>query len=77
MGDNTNGLYVAWCTKEAIYKWNGEKGLEFKKHIHMKPFKLKESGCLEALVELNTGVKALNVNYFKNDDGYMLAYVVA
>ncbi|RZL50930.1 MAG: 4'-phosphopantetheinyl transferase superfamily protein [Pedobacter sp.] len=77
IGDNTNGLYVAWCAKEAIYKWHGKKGLEFKQHIHIKPFKLKEEGSLQALVELPTGTKELTVNYFKTKDGYMLGYVVA
>ncbi|SFG60709.1 4'-phosphopantetheinyl transferase family protein [Pedobacter insulae] len=77
IGDNTNGLYVSWCAKEAIYKWNGRKGLEFKQHIHIKPFKLKDEGILQAVVELPEGTKALDVNYFKTDDGYMLGYVVA
>lgn len=77
IGDNTNGLYVAWCAKEAIYKWHGKKGLEFKQHIHIKPFKLKDEGSLQALVELPAGTKELMVNYFKTKDGYMLGYVVA
>ena len=77
IGDNTNGLYVAWCAKEAIYKWHGKKGLEFKQHIHIKPFKLKDEGSLQALVELPAGTKELTVNYFKTKDGYMLGYVVA
>ncbi|WP_113654548.1 4'-phosphopantetheinyl transferase family protein [Pedobacter namyangjuensis] len=77
IGDNTNGLYVAWCAKEAIYKWHGKKGLEFKQHIHIKPFKLKEEGSLQALVELPAGTRELTVNYFKTKDGYMLGYVVA
>lgn len=77
IGDNTNGLYVAWCAKEAIYKWHGKKGLEFKQHIHIKPFKLKDEGTLQALVELPTGTKELMVNYFKTKDGYMLGYIVA
>lgn len=77
IGDNTNGLYVCWCAKEAIYKWHGKKGLEFKKHIHIKPFKLKDEGSLQALVELPDGTRELTVNYFKTTDGYMLGYVVA
>ncbi|MES2417931.1 MAG: 4'-phosphopantetheinyl transferase superfamily protein [Bacteroidota bacterium] len=77
IGDNTNGLYVSWCAKEAIYKWNGRKGLEFKQHIHIKPFKLKDEGTLQVLVELPEGTKALDVNYFKTKDGYMLGYVIA
>ncbi len=77
IGDNTNGLYVCWCAKEAIYKWHGKKGLEFKRDIHIKPFKLGEEGTLHALVELPNGTKELTINYFKTKDGYMLGYVVA
>ena len=77
IGDNTNGLYVCWCAKEAIYKWHGKKGLEFKQHIHIKTFKLKDEGSLQAIVELPEGTKELTVNYFKTTDGYMLGYVVA
>jgi phosphopantetheinyl transferase len=77
IGDNTLGLYVCWCAKEAIYKWHGKKGLEFKKHIHIKPFKLKDEGSLQAIVELPEGIVTLEVNYFKTTDGYMLGYVVA
>jgi 4'-phosphopantetheinyl transferase len=77
IGDNVNGLYVCWCAKEAIFKWNGRKGLEFKQHIHVKQFKLKDEGELNALVELPEGTRELNVKYFKTSDGYMLGYVVA
>lgn len=77
IGDNTNGLYVCWCAKEAIYKWYGKKGLEFKQHIHIKSFKLKDEGSLQAIVELPEGTRELTVNYFKTTDGYMLGYIVA
>lgn len=77
IGDNVNGLYVCWCAKEAIYKWHGKKGLEFRQHIHIQPFKLKSEGALNAIVELPEGTAQLGVNYFKTEDGYMLGYVVA
>jgi 4'-phosphopantetheinyl transferase len=77
IGDNTNGLYVSWCAKEAVYKWHGKKGLEFKQHIHIKPFKLKGEGSLQVLVELPEGLRELEVHYFKTKDDYMLGYVVA
>jgi phosphopantetheinyl transferase len=77
IGDNTDGLYVCWCAKEAIYKWHGKKGLEFKQHMHIKPFKLKTTGTLQALVDLPTGSKELPISYFKTNDGYMIGYVVA
>lgn len=77
VGDNIDGLYVCWCAKEAIYKWNGRKGLEFKQDIHVKPFKLRNEGQLKALVNLPEGSQELTVQYFKTKDGYMLGYVVA
>jgi len=77
IGDNINGLYVCWCAKEAIYKWNGRRGLEFKQDIHIKPFRLKSEGKLTALVDLPDGGAELTVHYFKMGDGYMLGYVVA
>lgn len=77
IGDNINGLYVCWCAKEAIYKWNGRKGLEFKQDIHIKPFKLGTTGKLDALVDLPDGTRELTVHYFKMTDNYMLGYVVA
>lgn len=77
VGDNTQGLYVCWCAKEAVYKWYGKKGLEFKQHIHIKPFKLKNEGELQVVAELPEGSKLLDVHYFMTPDGYMLGYVVA
>jgi 4'-phosphopantetheinyl transferase len=77
IGENINGLYVCWCAKEAIYKWHGKKQLEFKRDIHILPFKLNDEGSLKARVDLPEGVKEVTVNYFKTKDGYMLGYVVA
>ncbi|RZK50851.1 MAG: 4'-phosphopantetheinyl transferase superfamily protein [Pedobacter sp.] len=76
VGDNIQGLYVCWCAKEAVYKWYGKKGLEFKQHIHVKPFKLKNEGDLQVIAELPEGTKQLQVNYFMTPDNYMVGYVV-
>ena len=76
IGDNIDGLYVCWCAKEAIYKWHGKKELEFKRDIHIRPFKLKQQGELEVLVALPTDPRTLTVSYFKTDDGYMVGYVM-
>ncbi len=76
VGDNTQGLYVCWCAKEAVYKWYGKKGIEFKQHIHIKPFKLKDAGELQVVVELPEGQRTLQVHYFQVPEAYMLAYVV-
>jgi len=75
--DNTEGLYVCWCVKEAVYKWYGKKGLEFKRDIHIQPFELKNDGLLNVIVDLPGGTRNLTVNYFNTITGYMLGYVVA
>ncbi len=77
IGQDINGLYVCWCAKEAIYKWHGKKELEFKRDIHILPFKLREKGTLTAVVNLPEGTKEVEVSYFKTKDGYMMGYVVA
>lgn len=73
---STEGLYVSWCVKEAIYKWNGRRGLELKKDMFVKAFPLKEEGELQAVVSLPDHIQDLSASYFKTSDGYMLAYVM-
>ena len=75
--DNIQALYVCWCVKEAVYKWYGKKGLEFRKHIHIQPFQLYNSGELTVIVNLPEGTQTLTVCYFNTIAGYMLGYVVA
>ncbi len=75
--DNTLALYICWCAKEAIYKWYGKKGLEFRKHIHIFPFEAQEQGMVKARTTLPKGEVMLEVAYFKVEDNYMLGYVAA
>ncbi len=74
---STAGLYVSWCVKEAIYKWNGRRGLELKKDMFVNAFPLQDAGELDATVYLPEQHLPLKAHYFKTDDGYMLAYVMA
>lgn len=75
--DNTDALYVCWCVKEAVYKWYGKKGLEFRKDIHIQPFHLQDEGELTVVVDLPEGTQVVTVCYFNTITGYMLGYVVA
>ena len=75
--NNTNALYACWCVKEAVYKWYGKKGLEFRKHIHIQPFELMDIGSVTVIVDLPEGTQTLTVCYFNTIPGYMLGYVVA
>ena len=75
--DHTQGLYICWCVKEAVYKWYGKKGLEFRKHIRIQPFDIQDEGSLTVLVDLPEGTRTVTVHYFNTIQGYMLGYVVA
>ena len=74
--DNIQGLYACWCAKEAVYKWYGKKGLEFKRDIHIQYFDLQDEGEMTVLVDLPQGTQTLTVYYFNTIEGYMLGYVV-
>ena len=76
LDESIEGLYVCWCVKEAIYKWNGRRGLELKKDMFVKAFELADSGDVEAIVSLPDRKQPLLASYFKTTDGYMLAYVM-
>ncbi|MGN7203311.1 4'-phosphopantetheinyl transferase family protein [Pedobacter sp. SAFR-022] len=75
--DNTLALYICWCAKEAIYKWYGKKGLEFKQHIDIYPFVPQDAGVVRARAVLPEGEVMLEVEYFKVEADYMLGYVAA
>jgi 4'-phosphopantetheinyl transferase len=75
--DTTLALYICWCAKEAIYKWHGRKGLEFRKHIHIYPFQTADAGVINARVQLPDGSVELVVEYVKIENDYMIGFVVA
>ena len=73
--DHTQALYACWCAKEAVYKWYGKKGLEFRRDIHIQEFALQNEGHMTVLVDLPQGRQTLTVHYFNTIEGYMLGYV--
>jgi 4'-phosphopantetheinyl transferase len=75
--NNTLALYICWCAKEAIYKWYGKRGLEFRKHIHIFPFQSADEGLVKAKATLPEGEVMLDVKYFRVQENYMLGYVAA
>jgi phosphopantetheinyl transferase len=36
--NDTQLLTVAWCAKEAVYKWNGKRGVDFIEHLPIDHF---------------------------------------
>ena len=43
-----NLLTLLWCCKDAVFKWYGSAGVDFKDNIHLKPFDLDvDEGIIE------------------------------
>ena len=70
----TQHLTLLWCCKEAVFKWYGSGGIDFKDNIHLKP------------IELNDGEGIINCEFIKEEkaslqirhiffDGLCLAWV--
>jgi len=67
-------LYVCWCAKEAIFKWQGKKGISLKQNIEIEAFHFQETGTLRARLYTPDFSQHLMVDYEKMD-GYLLAYL--
>lgn len=67
-------LFVCWCAKEAIYKWQGKKGLSMKDGISVHPFVYQKKGQLTAELMNDEGTRLLEVHYERLGD-FMMAYV--
>jgi len=67
-------LFVCWGAKEALYKLYGRKELDFREHMHIKPFRYVEKGNLQAWICNEEMDEKFSLNYEKVED-YMLVYV--
>lgn len=73
--DNTKqALFVSWCAKEAVYKWQGEKGLSMKDNISILPFQFKDKGQVQVELIKGDRLQTLEV-YYERLDNYMMAYL--
>lgn len=74
---NASLLTLAWSAKEAIYKWHGFGGLDFKKHIRLKSLiKISASDQIDALYSLEIELPFEMVLVSRMMDGLVLTYVV-
>lgn len=56
-------LTICWSAKEAIYKWNGKRGVDFKKNIHLQPFPCASEGSLRGVFIKEGHSTSLNLNW--------------
>ncbi len=56
-------LCVYWSGKEAIFKLNGKKGLNFKRDIHIAPFELHKRDVIRSEFTLGENTVRVALNY--------------
>lgn len=74
-GNNLELLTILWAAKEAIYKANGKRGVEFSSHISIKPFEDANEGIINGKIENKEAVKNFHL-FFRKQLPYVLALVV-
>jgi phosphopantetheinyl transferase len=58
------GLYMVWCAKEAMYKYYGQKALDFREHLRVYAADLKEvQGTIKGLIHKDNFSKELELQY--------------
>lgn len=56
-------LTVLWCAKEAVFKWWSFGEVDFKEHILLEPFSLKEAGRIAAKFKKDDKNISVEVDY--------------
>jgi phosphopantetheinyl transferase len=62
-GDDPVKLCVYWTGKEAIFKLNGKRGLNFRRDIRIHPFKLVKRNVIRSEFTLNDRAVRLSLDY--------------
>jgi len=68
-----NLLTLLWCCKEAVFKWYGSAGVDFREEIYLKSFEIKDEGTINCeFVKDKTVLPSIQYKFF---DGLCLAWV--
>ncbi|MFQ3577057.1 MAG: 4'-phosphopantetheinyl transferase superfamily protein [Cytophagales bacterium] len=73
--DDTLKLTIAWCAKEAIYKYLGREGISFQQHIFLEDFSVRESGTITAFVRHPDIQESVTLCYLANSE-FCIAYTL-
>ena len=72
---STQHLTLLWCCKEAVFKWYGSGGVDFKDNIHLQSSNLNTDGGIIYCEFVKEEKIPLEIRY-KYFDGLCLAWVV-
>ena len=68
-------LTLAWCAKEALYKLNGQRGLDFREHIRLRLPDSPEADGFFGEIRYGTISRSFRLSFRKIDD-YILVWVL-
>ncbi|MGZ3883892.1 MAG: 4'-phosphopantetheinyl transferase family protein [Bacteroidia bacterium] len=74
-GDNVEKLITYWACKEALYKINSLRNIDFVAHLQVDDFEMAGKGILQGAVRVEDFHKKYRLHYEKLED-YMLVYVL-
>jgi phosphopantetheinyl transferase len=75
-GENIIKNCVYWCAKEAMYKYNGRKGIHFSTQLLIEPFELQNHGELKGTLKINGINHQIGLNYLLENE-YVLVHTIS
>ncbi|MBK5284144.1 MAG: hypothetical protein JJE25_01970, partial [Bacteroidia bacterium] len=66
-------FHVIWGVKEVLFKIDGKGEMDFRKHLHVKPFNLSSDGTVEAEIRKGDTEMDFVINYFFSKE-FILVY---
>ncbi|MBU0487240.1 MAG: 4'-phosphopantetheinyl transferase superfamily protein [Bacteroidetes bacterium] len=72
--DLVEKLNIAWCAKEALYKYLGRQNVIFAENLCIQPFDLMEAGELEAEILFPDLVNFVTMEYRRIGDYYLVHF---
>ena len=73
--DDVEKLIIYWAAKETLYKIYGVLGVDFIKHLYIKPFKKDLKGIIIGTIKLPTLNATFKLHYERIKE-YMLVYAI-
>lgn len=65
---------ILWAAKEAVYKYQGRSGFDFRNQIQIVPFDPGSEGRLTARLKINNTAVSLPLSYETIQNNYILVY---
>ena len=67
LSEEEKALLLHWSAKETMFKAISEEDVEFKGHLHIRPFKVKEYGVIQAYETRTLEHNSFDINYLVTD----------